>query len=282
MKISHVFRAEEWLPSTPKHINLYNALGYPIPKYGHLPMLLSADRTKLSKRHGATSILDLINIGYIPIGLINFLALLGWSLDDKTEIFQTEELIKNFDIHDLTKSGAVVDYEKLSWMNGYHIRILDTDSLAKQIYEFWKLNPPKDFETSPTMEKTKKIVPLIQNRIKILSEISEYISFYFKKSINYTTEELIQKGMNSQSTKTALEASITALNSLTKFDSESIEASLRNTAKELQIKPGQLLSTLRVSLTGQKISPSLFEIIELNGKDLTIERINVSIEKVST
>ena len=282
MKISHVFRAEEWLPSTPKHINLYNALGYPIPKYGHLPMLLSSDRTKLSKRHGATSIIDLINIGYIPIGLINFLALLGWSLDDKTEIFQTEELIKNFDIHDLTKSGAVVDYEKLSWINGYHIRSLEPDSLAKQIYEFWELNPPKNFDTSPTMEETKKIVPLIQNRIKILSEISEYIGFYFKKSIDYTIEELIQKGMDLQSTKIALEASKNALNSITKFDSVSIETSLRNTAIELQIKPGQLLSTLRVSLTGQKISPSLFEIIELNGLDKTIERINISIEKMTT
>jgi len=280
MKISHVFRAEEWLPSTPKHINLYNALGYAIPKYGHLPMLLSADRSKLSKRRGATSILDLINSGYIPIGLINFLALLGWSLDDKTEIFQTEELIKNFDIHNLTKSGAVVDYEKLSWINGYHIRSLDTDSLAKQVYDFWKLNPPKDFETSPTLEKTKNIVPLIQNRVKILSEISEYISFYFKKSINYNIEELIQKGMDFQSTKTALEASKDSLNSLKIFNSNSIEISLRNTSVKLQIKPGQLLSTLRVSLTGQKISPSLFEIIELTGLNLTIERINFSIQKI--
>ena len=132
------------------------------------------------------------------------------------------------------------------------------------------------------MEETKKIVPLIQNRIKILSEISEYIGFYFKKSIDYTIEELIQKGMDLQSTKIALEASKNALNSITKFDSVSIETSLRNTAIELQIKPGQLLSTLRVSLTGQKISPSLFEIIELNGIDKTIERINISIEKMTT
>ncbi|MQG18673.1 MAG: glutamate--tRNA ligase [SAR202 cluster bacterium] len=281
MNISHVFRAEEWLPSTPKHINLYNALGYTIPKFGHLPMLLSQDRTKLSKRHGATSIMELINIGYIPIGLINFLALLGWSLDDKTEIFQIEELIKNFDINNLTKSGAIVDYEKLSWINGHHIKSLDIETLTTQIFEFWESNPPKNFEISPTIEKIKKIVPLIQNRIKILSEIPQYINFYFQKTINYNIEELIQKGMDLQSTKIALDASKNSLNSLEKFDSKSIEISLRNTAKELKIKPGQLLSTIRVALTGQKISPSLFEIIELNGIGLTIERINSAIEKIS-
>ena len=122
MEISHVLRAEEWLSSTPRHIMLYNALGYEPPQFAHLPMILGPDRSKLSKRHGATALTEYREQGYLPETMLNFLALLGWSLDEKTELFTRQELVENFSLERVSRTAAIFNKEKLDWMNGVYIR----------------------------------------------------------------------------------------------------------------------------------------------------------------
>jgi glutamyl-tRNA synthetase len=163
MKISHVIRAEEWLPSLPRHINLYNALGFDSPIFAHVPIILASDRSKLSKRHGATSIKEFKSNGYLASAMLNFLCLLGWSLDDKTEIFTMKELKKHFSIERVSKSSAIFDNQKLEWMNGHYIRESDQSRLIADLKTYWADFPVETFDIEPTTSKLESVVPLIQD-----------------------------------------------------------------------------------------------------------------------
>ena len=159
MEIPHVLRAEEWLPSTPRHLQIYEALGWDPPMYAHLPVILAPDRSKLSKRHGATSIMEYREQGYIAPALVNFLTLLGWSLDDKTEIMSPEELMTYFSLERVSRSGALFDADKLTWMNGHYIREMDTEGLADALLEYWERYPVDGIPGSPDRGIVVKIVP---------------------------------------------------------------------------------------------------------------------------
>ncbi|CAI8015748.1 Glutamate--tRNA ligase [Geodia barretti] len=159
MQITHVLRGEEWLPSVPRHLQLYEALGWKPPLFAHLPIILAPDRSKLSKRHGATSLLDYREMGYLPHTMVNFLTLLGWSLDDKTELFTLDSLIENFSIGRVSKAGAIFNTEKLDWMNGHYIREMSADELADTLLDFWQAFPPLEIPTLPSRELALKIVP---------------------------------------------------------------------------------------------------------------------------
>ena len=165
MSISHVMRGKEWISSVPRHVQLYVALGWDMPQFAHLPMILAPDRTKLSKRHGAASVMDYRDMGVLPEALMNYLALLGWSLDDKTEFFATSELIGSFDLRRVSSSDAVFDIDKLLWLNGQHIRNSPDERIESALARYWAESPP-DFDVQPDTQAVAEIVPLVRERLE--------------------------------------------------------------------------------------------------------------------
>jgi len=273
MNISHVFRGEEWLPSVPKHIQLYKSLGWDPPVYLHLPYILAPDKSKLSKRHGATSALSYKEKGYLPDAMVNFLSLLGWSLDGKTEIISRNDLIDHFSIERINDSGAVFDIEKLNWMNGHYLRNMIPEELANNLHKYWVEYPPVEFDRTPTIEETNLITVLVQERIKTLNDAAPLVAFVFREHIYYEPFDVIQKGLDATETKKILNQSIIVLNNIDDFVSVNIENNLRSFAKENDLKLGYFLGTIRFATTAQEISPPLFKSIEILGKRLTLKRL---------
>ena len=276
MEITHVLRGEEWLPSAPRHLQLYDALGWQPPVFAHLPIILAPDRSKLSKRHGATSLLEYREMGYLPHTMVNFLTLLGWSLDDKTELFSAKDLIDSFSIERVSKSGAIFNNDKLDWMNGHYIRDMSSDELADSLLDFWEAYPPPEMPALPSRELALKIAPMVQERLKTLRDAAPLVAFLFKDDIEYSADELIQRRMDSESTQRCLQAAKVALAKLDAYNTESIETTLRGLVKDIDVKAGQLFGSLRVATTGQRVAPPLFESLEVLGRERTLDLIDVA------
>ena len=280
MEISHVLRSEEWLPSVPRHLKIYEALGWQPPLFAHLPIILAPDRSKLSKRHGATSVLEYREMGYVPEAMVNFLALLGWSLDDKTEVLSPRELVESFSLERVSKAGAVFSTDKLDWLNGHYIRDMAQDELADALLEYWRLYPSEEVPELPERGYLLRIVPLIQERLKTLKDAAPLVSFFFRAKVDYQTQDLVQKGMDAEGTGRALREAAAALERLGAFDSESIEGVLRPLASELGLKVGQLLGALRIAVTGQRVAPPLFETMEVLGRERSLTAISEAAEQL--
>ncbi len=278
MEISHVIRAEEWISSTPRHLLLYQALGFEPPLYVHHPMILGPDRAKLSKRHGAVSILDYRDMGYLPQTMFNFLSLIGWSLDDKTELMTRQELVDNFSLERIGKTGAIFNREKLDWMNGVYIRKLTADEFfaAVQPYLMDDLDAGKALISDE--EYVRAILPLVQERAKTLLEVAELTRFFFVDQLDYDAGLLIGKNMDAAATLKALKAAQDKLTPLSIFDPDSLEAVLRPLAAELGLKAGQLFSVLRVAVTGRVAAPPLFATMAVLGKERCMKRIEVALK----
>ncbi|MBU1179649.1 glutamate--tRNA ligase, partial [Patescibacteria group bacterium] len=293
MKITHVIRGEEWLPSTPKHILLYKALGWELPEFAHLPLLLNPDKSKLSKRQGDVAVEDYLTKGYLPEALINFVALLGWNPTADREIYTLDELIKYFDLKSVNKGGAILNKEKLYWVNGEYIK-------KKPVKELAKLCTPYLIETKLIEEANKKfkiietgeeinkdwlekIVALEQERMKRLDEIPQLTEFFFKESLDYGAEELIWKKSNRKETKENLERLLTFLRTLSEKDfiQEKLEKKIKKWIEDNNLKTGEVLWPMRVALSGLRASPSPFEIAEILGKKKATERIQTAIKKLS-
>ena len=280
MEISHVMRAEEWLPSTPRHVLLYQALGWEPPQFAHQPIILAPDRSKLSKRHGATSILEYRRMGYLPKAMVNFLALLGWSLDDKTDIISIPDLISHFSIERISRSGAIFNAEKLQWMNGQYIRQASEEELADALLDYWRAFPPDQIPELPERVYLLRIVPLIHERLKTLADAAPLIPFFFTAAMEYETDQLIQKGMDGPTTRKALEQAHERLQGIAQFDAESIESELRPLAEALGLKAGQLFGSLRVATTSLRVAPPLFQTMEVLGRDRTLPAIASAIARL--
>ncbi len=280
MEITHVLRGEEWLPSVPRHLQLYRALKWQPPHFAHLPIILAPDRSKLSKRHGATALLDYRQMGYLPHTMVNFLTLLGWSLDDKTELFSREALIEHFSIERISKSGAIFNTDKLDWMNGHYIREMSAERLAEALLEFWNAYPPPEIPALPSREVALQIAPLVQERLKTLRDAAPLVAFLFKPEIEYDASELIQRRMDAASTRRCLEAARDQLATLDPFEAEPIEALLRSMVENLDVKAGQLFGSLRVATTGQRVAPPLFQSIEALGRERTLNLVQAASERL--
>ena len=279
MEISHVLRAEEWLPSTPRHLQLYRALGYEPPLFAHLPMILGPDRAKLSKRHGASSILEYRDAGFLPEAMVNFMVLLGWSLDDKTDVMSRDTLTGNFSMERIGRAGAIFDVEKLQWMNGVYIRQLSQEELLEKMLPF--LEPHLPSENGGTdKEYLKRIVPLVHERLKTLGETPDMTSYFFQDEIVYDPDLLIQKGTDAEMTLRALKGALDALGPLEDFDTHSLEEKLRSTAADLGLSGRQFFGTLRVATTGRAAAPPLFETMEVLGRRRCLERIEAAARKL--
>ncbi len=279
MEISHVLRAEEWLPSTPRHLQIYQALGFGPPEFGHLPMILGPDRSKLSKRHGATALLEYSDEGFVPEAVRNFLLLLGWSLDDKTEIMGPEAAIERFSLERVSRSAAIFDHDKLTWMNGVYIRQLSVEELADRVLPFLERDLPADV-LPVSRDYLLRIVPLIQQRTKLLSDAAHLTSYFFQAEVDYDPLSLVQKGMDRESTLAALEAAREDLAKMAQFEHHAMEESLRAVASGLGLSARQFFGTLRVAATGREATPPLFETMAVLGRERVLERVASAIELI--
>ena len=285
MEISHVMRAEEWLPSTPRHLQLFEALELEPPKFAHLPMITGPDRAKLSKRHGATAIDEYQKQGYLPEALLNFMVLLGWSLDGSTEVVPLHDIIDNFTLDRITKSAAIFDQDKLMWMNGVYIRELDSRDLAGRMEEYIRRELPSDEQDYLEQEYLCSIAPLVQERLKRLDESSDMTAYFFGElAPDYEPATLVQKGMDVPGTSTALLAALEALNSNTSnadFGHEKLETLLGEVGANLSLSRRQFFGLMRSATTGRNVSPPLFETIEVMGRDRVLARLRQAAEKLS-
>ena len=278
MEISHVLRAEEWLSSTPRHILLYKALSFQPPSFAHLPMILGPDRSKLSKRHGATSLPEYREQGYLTQAMINFLALLGWALDDRTELFSKEELIRHFTLERVGKTGAIFDVDKLTWMNGVYIRKLSVEEFTEQALSLLERDLPPEISRPLPREYVAKIMPLVQDRAKTLGELGDLTDFFFHEELTYDPQLLVPKKLTPEDTTRALTIARERLEELPSFGHEELEGLLRPLAEKLEIKTGQLFGALRVAVTGRIAAPPLFQTMEVLGRERCVKRIGKAIE----
>jgi glutamyl-tRNA synthetase len=280
MKISHVIRGEEWISSTPRHLLMYRALGYEPPRYAHTPLILGPDRAKLSKRHGAMSVLEYRDQGYLPETLFNFLVLIGWSLDDKTEIMTRQQLIDSFSLERIGKTGAVFNRDKLDWMNGVYIRSLGPDDFAARALPFLNKGLPAGIRRPLDSDYVRRIMPLVQERTKRLTEVPALTRFFFEERLDYPADLLVPKNMTPTATFTALEVASQRLGRLSVFGETSLETLLRPLAEELGLKAGQLFSILRTAVTGEIATPPLFQTMTVLGKERCLERMEMALEKL--
>jgi len=272
MQITHVIRGEDHISNTPKQIEIYKALGFDPPLFAHLPMILGSDRSKLSKRHGAVSVLEYKKAGYLPEAVINFIALLGWSPKDNREIMSARDLIKHFDLSGVAKSPAVFTADKLNWMNAHYIRALSDTELAERIGPYLE---EAGFDASDT-EYLKGVAASIKDNLTLLSDASRYAEIFFIEKIDY---EEIKETLYHKSTGDIISAFKERLSKLKKLDHDPINKSLDEIVKELKLSKGKVLKTLRVILTGKGSGPELWRVISLFGKDKCLKRLSSAIEK---
>lgn len=284
MKITHVIRGDEWISSTPVHMLLYRAFGWEPPQFAHVPVILSKGGGKLSKRHGATTVREFREKGYLSEAMLNFLALLGWSLDDRTELFDMESLIKHFDIMRVNRAPAIFSYEKLDWFNGVYIRKKTPQELFELILPYIAKKKLLSEETIlHYRDYIIEIIPLIRERIKILSEVAERIWFFFDESFEIKERNsLIPEGMTKHDCIHMLGLISERLEKTEPFKEEYLENTLRQIAGELRLKPANLFMTVRVAITGTKVSPGLFETMRVLGKKRVLQRIRGAIGLLNT
>lgn len=281
MEISHVIRAEEWISSTAYHILLYRALGYEPPEYVHHPLIVGPDRAKLSKRHGSVSMLEYRDAGYLPETMLNFLSLIGWSLDDKTELMSKQELIDYFSLDRIGKTGAVFNREKLDWMNGVYIRGLTVEDFSDRAMPFLEKSLPDSVKRPLSSDYVRQVMPLIQERAKTLAEVPELVEYFFTDELDYETDLLIGKKMTAELTVLALEKSLPELEALASFDEDSLETMLRPLAEKLEMKTGQLFGALRTAVTGRTATPPLFQTMAVLGRETCLKRIEAALSKLT-
>jgi glutamyl-tRNA synthetase len=257
-EITHVIRGQDHVPNTPKQLRILEALGAQVPEYAHVPLLNGPDGRRLSKRHGATSVEEFRAAGFIPEALVNYLALLGWSYDDHTELMTREQLVERFSLDRVGKSAATFDYEKLTHMNGVYLRGLPSDDYAGRLLVYLR-EQGYDWDE----QLVSRAAPLVQEKIATLGEFPRFAGFFFER---VAPEEPIEDGR-------VLPAAADTLAEVEPFEAERIEEALRGLADRLGLKPRQAFQPIRLALTGSSVSPGLFESLELLGKEESLARI---------
>ncbi len=297
MEITHVIRGEDHISNTPKQILIQRALGFLSPRYAHIAMLLGSDKSKLSKRHGAASVTEYKEKGYLREALINFIALLGWRPPGEREIFSLTELIETFSLKDCQRSGAVFDLQKLDYLNGYYIRNMKREDLVNACIPYLvkaglieakfeeDRYPPAYGGVVPqasyyvpgkkekiSFQKLGEIISLYQERMKVLSEVGEFTDYFFKENIDYQKELLFWKDAKEEDTRKALEKAASILSKVENWKREEIEEKMIKEASKDKDK-GKLLWPVRVALSGKKASAGPFDIMEVLGPETTFKRL---------
>jgi glutamyl-tRNA synthetase len=279
MEITHVLRTSEWLPTFPLHVLIYEAYGWEQPEWVHMSVLLNpSGKGKLSKRHGsgkshAVHPLDLKELGYVPEAVVNWLVLMGWSYDDRTEFFEMSDLIDKFSLAKLNASPAAVNFSKLDHFNGLHIRSLSEEELVTKLLPYFHAA-----DLNVTDEQLWRVVPLIQERIRTLDEAVEMAGFLFRDDVTPDPQELVGKKLTPAESGDAIRRSIEVIHEFGQLETDRLEFSLRELAEKLELKVGQLFGILRVAVTGQRVSPPLIETMELLGKEIVLDRLEAAQE----
>jgi glutamyl-tRNA synthetase len=255
--ITHVLRGDDHVSNTPRQIRILEALGAPLPAYGHVANILGPDGKKLSKRHGATSVEEFRAQGYIPEALVNFLALLGWSYDDKTTVMSREELVERFTLERVGASPSVFDFQKLDWLNGVYLRALSPEEYADRLISYLR---EQGYEWDD--ELVRKVAPLVQDKIATLGEFPAFAGFFFAR-VEPDAE------VDGQ----VLPAAAETLAQVEPFEAGAIEEALRALAEQLGLKPRDAFQPIRLAVTGSKVSPGLFESLEVLGRDESLARL---------
>lgn len=276
MAITHVIRGDDHLSNTPKQILIYEALDEPLPVFAHLSMILGADGKRLSKRHGATSVEAYRDLGYLPEAVMNYLALLGWSLDGETTIFSRETLMENFTLDRVSRNPAIFDEEKLEWLNGVYIREMSPETLAEHMVPLLQIAGLLSAEEAVTRRDwLLKLAPLISERVKRLDEVVPMVSFLFADEV-VIEESALAKVLSKEGAGAALDACRETLAGLLRFDAPTIEAALREVPERVGVKPKLAFQAVRVAVSGTTVSPPLFELLELLGRERTLARIDAA------
>jgi glutamyl-tRNA synthetase len=281
MAISHVLRAEEWLSSTPRHVLLYQALDWQASRFAHLPMILGPDRAKLSKRHGATNINEYQREGYLPAAMVNFLALLGWSLDDRTELLSREELIKHFSLDRVGKTGAIFNKEKLEWMNGVYLRRLSLAEFVHQAVPFLDRDLPESVSRPLDEDYVGQVLELIQERAKTLAEVPQLADFFFLDELQYEAGLFLKVRVDGKSAIEAITVTLQKFEKLVSWDVGTLEGVLRPLATELNLRTGELFGLLRVAVTGRTAAPPLFQTMAVLGREKCLKRLTSTLQVLS-
>jgi len=272
MQITHVIRGEEHLGNVPKQILMYRALGLEPPQFAHLPILLNAQRKKLSKRDGATAVGDYRRLGYLPNALVNFLALLGWSPGQDRDIMQPADMIALFNLGRVQKSGAVFDTVKLTWMNGEYLKVAKIDVLVDGVLELIELEPDVA-ELRTDRWHVTAICELLRERAKTLAEIIKANKYLFSTSFTlHWDPQAVQKRAGTPEALDRLREVAATLRDCEEWDKVPLEAALRGLSERTGVKPGEYIQPLRVAVTGASVSPGIFETIEVLGREVTLGR----------
>jgi len=273
MGITHIIRGDDHINNTPRQILIYEALGYRVPNFAHVPLIHGKDRTRLSKRHGATSLLEYKNEGFLPEALMNYLARLGWAYGDQ-EIFSKDELIEKFDLDHVGKSPAIFDMDKLKWLNSHYIKISDDNRIAGMLEEFLvKLNIKID--------KKEKLIPIVKNlkdRAKTIKEMAQMAEFFFSDEIQY--EEKAKEKYLTSDTKRILESFLEGFVRIEANDEQAQKSLIETIVKATGKKPVDVIQPIRVSLCGRTASPGIFEVISILGKESVENRLKRAIDSI--
>ena len=274
MRINWVIRGEDHLANTPKQIIVYNALDSKPPNFCHLPMILGPNGQRLSKRDSATGVQEYRDSGVIPGGLLNYLALLGWSPGEDKEIFKFEELIDEFSIDKVVKKGAVFDEKKLNWVCGQHLSNKKSNELLlnmRELYEDWNEKENEDYILD--------VIDIVKTRVKSLTELEHFSNYFFNDPINFD-EKVVRKRWRDSEVNDLMNRYWEKLHELLSWDSESIEEHLRNFADSEEISAGKLIHPIRIAISGQGVGPSLFDVMALLGRERILRRINYAIDNL--
>jgi len=282
MEMTNIIRGEDHISNTPKHILLFQALGHAVPAFAHLPLILNADRTKMSKRKSQTAIADYRAQGFIEEALVNYLALLGWSTGTEEEILSLDEIRARFDLEHVHKGGAVFDRERLEWLNGQWIRRLDAEDLIERLQPF--LEADRDagrIDRVPTAEELRPLVPIIQERLPTLGAVGDLIGFLWVDDVTIDPAMLVPKRWDRETTLTALRTARQAIDGSVgpvTFEADELEPPMRALAEARGWKAGDLFMAIRVAATGRTATPPLFDSLVALGRERTLARLDRAIE----
>jgi len=275
MGMTHIIRGDDHISNTPKQLALYNAFGVKPPKFAHMPLTMGLDGKRLSKRHGATAITDYRKMGYLPEGLVNFLALLGWSPGGNKEIMNVKEMIKNFTLKRMKKTSTIFDRDKLNWINGEHIKNASTARLVELLLPFLE---ERQMATEKDRPRIARTVELFKGRFDTLIMFCERADYVFTDHYE-PDREAQDKHLTDEQTKKNLLVLAEKLEELDDFNTSSLEPLMRNLAEKLGLDAAKLIHPARVAITGQSVSPGVFEVMELLGKETCVRRLRLAGER---